>query len=156
MNLTFTPYDQTTVKRLRNGGPDAYGTPAEVTISDGGGNPCRFCLHEIPRGAPMLVCAGRPFAKPQPYAETGPIFLCADDCDAYAGSGLPPVLQTSPDYLLKAYGHDERIIYGTGRITPSQDIETYAANLLSRADVAYVDVRSSRNNCFQTRIIENE
>jgi hypothetical protein len=65
---------------------------------------------------------------------------------------LPPILGTSPDYLLKAYGRDDRIIYGTGRVTPAQDVESYAAQLLSRGDVAYVDVRSARNNCFQTRI----
>ena len=66
--------------------------------------------------------------------------------------GLPPILTTSPDYLLKAYGPNHRIIYGTGRITAFDDVQGYAAQLLSRGDVAYVDVRSARNNCFLTRI----
>ncbi len=65
---------------------------------------------------------------------------------------MPAILTTSPDYLLKAYGRDDRIIYGTGQITSADAIPAYAAQLLDRSDVAYVDVRSARNNCFLTRI----
>ena len=152
MKLTYEPYDQKTVEQLRAGGPDAYGMPAELAVSDGAGNPCRSCLNDVPKGEEMLICAARPFADAQPYAETGPIFLCARKCSPYAGSDLPPILTTSPDYLLKAYGGDGRIIYGTGQITKTEEIHQYAGELLSRDDVAYVDVRSARNNCFQTRI----
>lgn len=101
----------------------------------------------------MLICAARPFTTLQPYAETGPIFLCADACTPYADDGLPPVLQTSPDYLVKAYGPDARIVYGTGQITASEAIDSYAATLLSRAEITYVDARSARNNCFLTWIV---
>ncbi|MEO8531900.1 MAG: DUF1203 domain-containing protein, partial [Deltaproteobacteria bacterium] len=31
-------------------------------------------------------------------------------------------------------------------------IETYAETLLADPEVAFVDIRSARNNCFQTRI----
>jgi hypothetical protein len=154
MTLTYLPYDAATVKNLRDGGPDAYGHPAEHAISDGVGNPCRCCLNTVPEGAAMLICAARPFPSTQPYAETGPIFLCADDCAPHAGHSVPPILQSSPDYLVKSYCKDDRIIYGTGQITLSGDIATYATDLLARDDVAYVDVRSARNNCFLTRIIE--
>lgn len=118
-----------------------------------GGNPCRCCLKEVPKGAAMLICAARPFPTLQPYAETGPIFLCADDCEAWSGQGVPPILQTSPDYLLKAYDDDNRIVYGTGKITAAAELADYAGELLLRDGVAYVDVRSARNNCFQTRIV---
>ena len=101
----------------------------------------------------MLICAARPFPTLQPYAETGPIFLCADDCEAWSGQGVPPILQTSPDYLLKAYDDDNRIVYGTGKITAAAELADYAGELLLRDGVAYVDVGSARNNCFQTRIV---
>lgn len=153
MTLRFLPYDTETVAQLRAGGVDANGQVAERAVSDGAGNPCRACLCDVPKGAAMLICAARPFPALQPYAETGPIFLCADDCTPWRGQGVPPILQTSPDYLLKAYGADDRIIYGTGQITPAADLVDYAAVLLGRDDVAYVDVRSARNNCFQTRIV---
>ncbi len=99
----------------------------------------------------MLVCVARPFPEKQPFAETGPIFLCADDCEAWAGEGVPPVLQASPDYFLKGYNVDHRIVYGTGQIT-AEDIERVAVEILARKDVTFVDVRSARNNCFQCRV----
>ncbi len=141
------------VRALRAGAPDANGQAAERAVSDGKGNPCRHCLNFIPEGAGMLICAHRPFSLVQPYAETGPIFLCADDCARFDGAGVPPVLASSPDYLLKGYRTDERIFYGTGRIVDRADLADYAAGLLEDHQVAFVDVRSARNNCFQARII---
>lgn len=104
----------------------------------------------------MLVLAYRPFDALQPYAETGPIFLCADECKQWSGTGLPPILTSSPDYLLKGYTADQRINYGTGRVVTKHEIETYAAELLDRPEISFVDVRSARNNCFQLRIVRPE
>jgi len=154
MTLTFHPFDPASCAQIRAGGPDANGQSAERAISSGTGTPCRSCLRDVPQGAGYLIFAARPFPKPQPYAETGPVFLCEEPCTPWPGATLPPILATSPDYLLKGYGHDDRIIYGTGQITPAEEVERYATALLSRADVAYVDVRSARNNCFQTRITQ--
>lgn len=152
MTLQFNPYDSAFVTAVRAGGPDAYGLPAERAVSDGGGNPCRHCLDYIPRGASMLILAARPFPAAQPYAETGPIFLCAEECAPWTGGGLPPILTGSPDYLLKGYSAENRIIYGSGRVVPTADLSAYAALLLADPRIAYVDVRSARNNCFLTRI----
>lgn len=153
MMIRFLPYDAQVVASLRAGGVDANGQVAERVTSDGNGNPCRSCLHDIPKEAEMLICAARPFPTLQPYAETGPIFLCAGDCVPWSGQGMPPILQSSPDYLLKGYSADDRIVYGTGKITPANKLADYAQTVLSRDDVTYVDVRSARNNCFQTRIV---
>ncbi|WP_371931218.1 DUF1203 domain-containing protein [Nioella sp. MMSF_3534] len=46
----------------------------------------------------------------------------------------------------------EGSISGTGRATDCDHVQERTAQLLSRGDVAYVDVRSAPNNCFQTRI----
>jgi uncharacterized protein DUF1203 len=85
------------------------------------------------------------------YAETGPIFLCAGDCTPWAQPGVPPVLTSSPEYLVKAYRSDYRILYDTGQITPVAALDRYVAVLLARPGVAFVDIRSARNNCFATR-----
>ena len=100
----------------------------------------------------MLILAWRPFPALQPYAETGPIFLCADACAPWSGEGLPPILTTSPDYLLKGYTDRDRILYGTGRVVRQSDLADSAEAILADPRVAYVDVRSARNNCFQCRI----
>ncbi|MEJ6401585.1 DUF1203 domain-containing protein [Yoonia sp. 2307UL14-13] len=154
MTLTYLPYDAAEVANLRAGGPDAYGHPAERAVSSGVGTPCRACLRNVPEGADMLVCAARPFADLHPYAETGPVFFCADECTPHQGGDVPPILENSPDYLVKAYDATDRIVYGTGQITRKADIARYAAQLFERDEVAYVDVRSARNNCFLTRIVD--
>ena len=133
------------------GAPDANGMRPERAISDGEGNPCRHCLREIPEGAPMLILAHRPFPAPQPYAELGPIFLCANPCERWQGDALPPIA-TAPDYIVRGYTAADRIRYGTGAVVRTPDLPERARELLARDDIAYLHVRSARNNCYQFRI----
>jgi hypothetical protein len=151
MTIRFTPIPTATARALPSGGPDANGQTPERVLSDGDGNPCRHCLQMIPAGAAMLVLAHRPFPAPQPYAEVGPIFLCADPCTAGGGADLPEVL-TSPDYIVRGYSAADRIVYGTGGVIATAAIPERAAALLADPRVAYVHVRSARNNCYQARI----
>lgn len=148
--VTALPTDE--VRALQSGRPDAYGATPERAVSTGAGNPCRHCLKNIPEGDEMLILAHRPFSGTHPYAETGPIFLCAAPCQRYDGQGLPEILTTSPDYLIKGYGDDDRIVYGTGAITPVDRIDEKVGDIFARPDVSYVHVRSARNNCYQARI----
>ncbi|PCJ06437.1 MAG: hypothetical protein COB16_13220 [Rhodobacteraceae bacterium] len=140
------------VRALQNGGPDAHGQTPERTVSDGGGNPCRHCLQYIPEGAGMLTLAHRPFPAVQPYAETGPIFLCADHCPRYQGNQTPGIFTNAPDYLIKGYGQDNRIVYGTGIVIGKDEMMAQAEDILSTPRVAYIHIRSARNNCYQARI----
>lgn len=140
------------VRALQAGHPDAYGVAPERAVSTGTGNPCRHCLQNIPEGDEMLILAYRPFLETHPYAETGPIFLCAAQCERYEGEELPGILTTSPDYLIKGYGKNDRIVYGTGAITPTEQIDAKVRDIFACPDVAYIHVRSARNNCYQVRI----
>ena len=151
MTVRFTPIPTAIVRDYQAGRPDANGQKPEHGISDGDGNPCRHCLQMIPKDAEMLILAHRPFPAPQPYAELGPIFLCADECTAGGGQTLPAML-TSPDYILRGYGENNRIVYGTGGVIETSAIDARAAALFDDPCVAYVHVRSARNNCFQLRI----
>lgn len=149
MRFLAIPTDQ--VREFQAGGADANGQVPERKRAEGDGNPCRHCLRMIPEGAGMLVLAYRPFPAPQPYAEVGPIFLCADPCEAGDEAGLPEML-AAPDYILRGYGDDDRIVYGTGGVVATTAIPARAAELLADARVAYLHVRSARNNCYQCRI----
>lgn len=153
MPLHYQPMPSDLAACYRRREPDAYGLTPEQHVSDGVGMPCRHCLANIAKGDRYLILAYRPFRELQPYAETGPIFLHADPCDAYAGGEtVPPILTTSKDYLLRGYSADDRIVYGTGAVTPVDEIGARAGELLERPDVAYIHVRSARNNCYQCRI----
>ena len=149
---TFTALPTDIVQAYRAGAPDAFGNPPERHVSRGPGNPCRHCLRDIPDGAEMLVLAHKPFAGAHPYAEVGPIFLCAEDCPRGGGPDLPAILTTSPDYLVKGYSADDRIVYGTGAVTPTDQIRDRIRAIFANPDVAYLHVRSARNNCYQARI----
>ena len=149
--MRFSPIPTEIVRAYQAGGPDANGQMPERKLSDGGATPCRHCLQMIPKGVPMLVLAHRPFPAPQPFAELGPIFLCADECEAGGGEAVPAIL-ASPDYIVRGYGRDDRIVYGTGAVVPTARIADEAAARLADERVAYVHVRSARNNCYQLRI----
>lgn len=140
------------VRTLQHGGADAHGQTPERALSDGGGNPCRHCLRYIPKGAEMLILAHRPFAQPQPYAETGPIFLCADACARHEGVEMPEIFTRSPDYLIKGYGADDRIVYGTGMVIEQAQMMAQAEQIFADERVRYIHIRSARNNCYQARI----
>lgn len=136
---------------LRAGAPDAYGTPPERAVSDGA-SPCRHCLRDIPEGAPMLILAHRPFPALDPYAETGPIFLCAEPCARHPEDAAPACLHTRAGVLVKGYLANDRIHYGTGRIVAPSALEAACAGILADARTAYVHVRSATNNCYQFRV----
>jgi Protein of unknown function (DUF1203) len=140
------------VRGAQAGGLDANGQPPERRVSDGQGNPCRHCLAEIEAGAAMLVLAWRPFPRPQPYAELGPIFLHAEPCARWQGHGVPAMFLGWDSLLIRGYGPDDRIVYGTGQIVPRRELGARIAALLDQPRVAYLHARSASNNCYQCRI----
>ena len=152
MPVQFEALPTEAVRALQRGGPDAYGCKPERKVSDGNGVPCRHCMRNVAAGGPYLVLAYRPFPKLQPYAETGPIFLHAEECERAPSSSEPPEMLASPDYIVRGYGADDRIVYGTGAVVPTLAIAEKAEALLARDDVSYIHVRSARNNCYQCRI----
>jgi hypothetical protein len=152
MPVTFEALPTEAVRALQRGEADAYGRSPERKISDGEGVPCRHCMRNVAAGAPYLVLAYRPFPELQPYAETGPIFLHAEECERAPSSAELPEMLASPDYIVRGYGADDRIVYGTGAVVPTIEIAGKAEALLARDDVSYIHVRSARNNCYQCRI----
>lgn len=150
--LRFVALDTGAVRALWNDGCDAYGHSPERAVSSGAGVPCRHCLRQVEKGRPYLILAWRPFSTLQPYAETGPIFLHAEACSAAdIRDELPEILE-SPDYILRGYDRDERIIYGTGAVVARTRILARARELLGDPDIAFLHVRSASNNCYQCRI----
>ena len=141
------------VRKLQNGGMDSNGQLPEVHISNGEGVPCRHCLKYVKAGVEYLILGHRPFRSVQPYAELGPIFLHAEECEAYTSQqGVPETITANSEYILRGYDIDERIVYGTGEVTPISEIGRKASELLADERVEFVHVRSSTNNCYAVRI----
>ena len=101
----------------------------------------------------MLILAYRPFPCAQPFAELGPIFLCADSCERHEDSvELPAMFSRREKMLVRAYGEDDRIVYGTGQVVETNNIVVVARELLEREETAYLHMRSASYNCYQCRI----
>lgn len=152
MNLRFEAIPTLIVRALQRGGVDANGQAPERKVSDGSGVPCRHCLRIVPEGQQYLVLAYRPFLSINPYAEVGPIFLCAEECESGSTTDMLPGFLTSERYIVRGYDLDERIVYRTGRVTDTPDIIAYCSELLGREDIAFAHVRSATNNCFHVRV----
>lgn len=152
MQIRFIALPTETVRALQAGGFDTYGMLPEHSISDGNGNPCRHCLREIPRGAAMLILAWRPFTSLQAYAETGPIFLCAEPCPRHPQLEGLPDLYREREMLLRGYDADERIIYGSGRTLPMSELDSSLAEMFEIPGLAFIHARSPTNNCYHFRI----
>ena len=153
MKLQFSGLPSAAVEAIHHTGLDSYGDPVERHPSAAeGGMPCRHCLQNVPAGKPFLALAHRPFTGRNPFTETGPIYLCDPFCAPATASPDVPTFLSAPQYILRGYGPDERIVYGTGAVTPRAELKAYAETLLSRDDIAFVDLRSASNNCFLCRI----
>ena len=63
-----------------------------------------------------------------------------------------PARVTTQVRSVRGYGADDRIVYGTGAVTPTSAIVDRAQELFADPAIAYVHVRSARNNCYQCRI----
>lgn len=154
MHLHYSGMSEADARALRAGEPDAYGNPAETAISDGDGIPCRVCLGYVEKDAPYLILAYRPFPALQPYAETGPVFIHAEHCTPYdPARGLPErVRNTANQMILRGYGANDRIVYGTGSVVRANEVEDRARAIFADPAIAYIHMRSATNNCFTLRI----
>lgn len=153
MSMRVVALDTGLVRKLQNGGLDANGQAPERHIAEGGMMPCRHCLTDIKAGEPYLILALRPFPSAQPYAEQGPIFLHADSCARRPDSqDVPPMFFERASYLVRGYGSDDRIVYGTGKIVAPAAVAAEASEMFTDQRVSYIHVRSASNNCYQCRI----
>ncbi len=151
MPPVFIPLTDAEAAHYRSGGLDAHGLPPERVTADAA-VPCRHSLQMLPPGTAFLIVAHRPFRGLNPYTETGPIFLAAEDAPGAAITTELPGFLTSPAYIVRGYSGDERIVYGTGAVTPTPDIRAVCARPLARDEVDFIHVRSATNNCFHVRV----
>ncbi|MGH8655181.1 MAG: DUF1203 domain-containing protein [Gammaproteobacteria bacterium] len=81
------------------------------------------------------------------------IFVHAETCARYEHEQeVPPMILGRQRLLMRGYGADDRIVYGTGQIVPTGELAGAARTLLTRPDIAYIHVRSALNNCYPFRI----
>lgn len=127
-----------------------YGHPAHMELATGSG-PCRSCLRQFRIGEEQRVLfTYNPFEGLDRYPSPGPVFIHAEACVSFSGTGEVPEQLRSLPLTLEAYSKDRWIV---ARKRPeAQEIETAIGNLLNTEGVEYIHMRNTEAGCFIARI----
>lgn len=154
--LRILPVPAETLRRLRAQGHDDYGHPWVPQVRDEGGRPLRCCLRDSVPEESIALIAYAPvradFAQTTgPYAEVGPIFVHAEECDGYTGDGSYPRQWSGRRQVLRAY-HFDGSIAGGAFLEPGDDRDAAARELLADPDVAFIHSRNVVFGCYMLEI----
>jgi hypothetical protein len=95
------------------------------------------------------LIAYRPLPGSSPWAETGPVFVHAAECEGYpSDGGLPTALRTGPR-VLRGYHPDGSLDYDhIAFVATGDDVEPAIDELLGQPDVDVIHVRAHLAQCF--------
>lgn len=122
---------------------------ALVTVDSPESSPCRRCLRWAQPGELVILFPYTSIPAGHPYWETGPIFVHAHDCQAYAATNEYPADFYS-GRVFRAYDSDYKII--DSQVMDGRGPEVLIESLFQNPDTAFVDVRSVTHGCFTFRI----
>ena len=132
MALRFVPMPTAEATALQASAPDANGQSPEMHVAVKAAVPAATASSRSRPASATSSSATGPFPEPQPYAEVGPIFLHAEACGGYRAAELPPILRTDGACIIRGYGGDDRIVYGSGRVVANAKIPRGGGRALRR------------------------
>ena len=123
---------------------------ALITVDSPRSSPCRHCLQWAQPGERVVLFpyAAIPFGNP--YSETGPIFVHANECRRYSAINEYPV-DFRNGRVFRAYDLSYNII--DAQLMNGSEPEVVIESLLQNPDTAFVDVRSVTYGCFTFRVV---
>jgi len=135
------------VRRTRRA--PGYGHPAHQEIARGTG-PCRCCLRTfVPGRDSRLLFTFRPRSEEGSLMAPGPVFIHADHCEAWAGSGFPDGLRTLP-LAFEARASGSRVV---GLMTDEPGTaETQIEKLFAEQGAEWLHLRHADAGCFIARV----
>ena len=122
---------------------------ALITVDEPGSAPCRHCLRWAQPGERVILFPYAAIPSGQPYSETGPIFVHANECQRYSATNEYPA-DFRNGRVFRAYDSNYNII--DAQIVNGNDPEIAIESLFQNADTAFVDVRSVTRGCFTFRV----
>ncbi|MFN2503446.1 MAG: DUF1203 domain-containing protein [Acidimicrobiales bacterium] len=135
--------------RIRVDGEDDFGNPILVTIDEEGGAPLRCCLQPAEPGAAVALIAHRPFARPGPYAEVGPVFIHAGRCAGYdTPEQYPPGFRDWPTLIFRPYHFDGRMAYPALAMVEGRHAEQAIAEMFADPTIEVIHSRNLYAGCF--------
>jgi Protein of unknown function (DUF1203) len=112
--------------------------------------PCRHCLRISTAGELLIVFAYRPFVSGGPYAEVGPVFVHAANCEAYADRDVFPTDFRHRVLTMRGYNIEGTI--ETAELSVAGNPEASIERLFSNERVRFVHVRNPAWGCYDFRI----
>lgn len=148
VSFTARPIAADFARRVRAGGPDDFGRPGRHLISQGG-EPVRDQLRRVGAGEHLILCSYHAVPLPSIFAETGPVYISADEPAARVWHDELPPGYFNRTFALRAYNRAHEI-------TRSTLVEPDAAPArirvwLARPEVAYLHARFAGHGCYACR-----
>jgi len=141
---------QDTARHIRDHGVDPIWGHAAVTQPATGFGPCRLCLRTFREGEEdRILFTHDTYAGVSEFAQPGPVFIHADECEPYDGHGFPAAL-SELELTFEAVALGPRVV--ELERTTGADAEPTVARLLGLPEVDYVNVRNTGAGCFVARV----
>jgi Protein of unknown function (DUF1203) len=147
----IVPISATTANAVRKLMKDDFGNDAVLQVANGKG-PCRQSLQPFKKGVDKrILFAYSPFAKPGPYAESGPVFIHADAVEVYSDIyRFPPEVKADKkSFPLSLIGYNENDMMVYTKQVGDADIDELIEKIFNeRPEVHYMHARNSEACCF--------
>ena len=122
---------------------------AVITVDSPESSPCRHCLRWAEPGERVVLFPYTAIPSGQPYCETGPIFVHADECERYGATNEYPA-DFRHGRVFRAYDSNYNIL--DAQVVDGSEPEVVIENLFQNPQTAFVDVRSVTRGCFTFRV----
>ena len=133
-------------RRVANAGASDH---AVITVDSPESSPCRHCLRWAQPGERVILFPYTAIPAGQPYSETGPIFVHADECQRYSATNEYPA-DFRNGRVCRAYDSNYNII--DAQVVDGSEQEVVIESLFQNPDTAFVDARSVTRGCFTFRV----
>ena len=135
---------------VREHGRDPLWGHAAVTQPATGFGPCRLCLGTFREGRESrTLFTYDSYAGVAEFPQPGPVYIHADECEAYSGDGFPPELRPL-NLTFEGVAAGPRVV--ALERTLGAEAEDAISRLLAEPDVEYVNVRNTEAGCFVARV----
>ena len=122
---------------------------AIITVDSPESSPCRHCLRWANPGERVVLFPYAAIPSGQPYSETGPVFVHADQCQRYSTTDEYPA-DFRNGRVFRAYDSSYNII--DAQVMNGSEPEIVIESLFQDPNTAFVDVRSVTRGCFTFRV----
>jgi Protein of unknown function (DUF1203) len=154
-NFRALPIETEVAQNIRRSGLDPFGGAAETWVVREPRLPCRHCLEEAPLHRKVLLVSYQPLQWQTPYAGRGPIFICADDCEAFDERKRVPEIVASRHVNLRAYDGPGKMLYAHSRLAKGEGAGQEIASMLEDDEVAEVHAHTALHGCFLCKFVRS-